>query len=180
MPQFTYVNFDYSNVSLNEGYKLWRQHEGLRTYISGGYSCRGKIISGPHWTGKWVGTKGLGNQGAHYIVPVSKEAKKLVRIHITECWVNRYDISYRQADLLWRCRARYKYELIAQICAAIKDESCHAAFACFPGVGPDSHLDWLDRWGEVVEDYMQQSWPRNAALIEIVNFVISGGVYEIY
>ena len=99
-------------------------------------------------------------------------------MHVTECWVNRYGISYRQADALYGYRGPYKYELIAEICSAIKDESCHEAFLRFPGVGPGMHHDWMERWGEVVSSYCVKSWPRNSALIAAVSHVIQATASE--
>jgi hypothetical protein len=172
MGQFSDLDYDYSIVSLDEGYRIWRENEGRRVSIGYGYTCRGKVTPGPHWTGRWVATGGMGNCGVHVIAPVSREARKLVRMHVTECWVNRYGISYREADSLYGYRGSYKYELIEDICAAINDEACHDAFLRFPGVGPRMHHDWIERWGDVVASYCTRSWPRNSALIEAVNHVI--------
>lgn len=175
MSAFRHLDYDYSGLSVTDGYSIWRQAEGRRA-SAGGYVCRGKVTPGPHWTSRWIGTQGMGNQGTHVIVPVSREARRLVRMHITQCWAHRYGISYRQADLLYGHRGPYKYELIAEICAAIKDTACHDAFSRFPGVGPGLHHDWLDRWGDVVASHCVHSWPRNEALIEAVNHVTHAGV----
>ena len=172
MGQFSNLDYDYSEVSLDAGYRIWRQNEGRRVGIGFGFTCRGRVTPGPHWSGRWVATRGMGNCGVHIIVPVSREARKLVRMHVIECWMNRYGISYRQAEALYRYRGRYKFELVADICAAINDEACHKAMLRFPGVGPGLHHDWMERWGHVVARYCQRSWPRNAALIEAVNHVI--------
>lgn len=163
---------DFSNVSLNEGYAKWRNGEGHICSFHG-HKARGPIVDGPHWGGRDVGTGGMGNSGRRLIVPVSREARKLVRMHITECWVNRYGISYRQADRLYRFRGSFKFELIEDICAAINDPACHRAMLDFPGIGPGCHHDWFERWGDVVADYCQRSWPRNAGLIEAVAYVVS-------
>lgn len=162
---------DFSDVSLDDGYRMWRQNEGRLTSF-GGYHARGNIVAGPHWTARDIGTGGMGNSGVRVIVPVSREARKLVRMHVTECWVNRYGISHREADSLYGYRGPHKYELIADICAAINDTACHDAFLRFPGVGPGMHHDWMERWGHVVASYCTRSWPRNAALIAAVNHVI--------
>lgn len=173
MSKFHWLDYDYSTVSLDEGYHIWRQGEGQRVNIGYGYTCRGKVIPGPHWSGRWVATRGMGNCGVHVIVPVSRQARKLVRMHLTECWVNRYNISYRQADTLYEYQGRYKFELIEDICAAIKDRACHEAFLRFPGVGPGKHYDWIARWDDVVLPYCRHSWPRNEALIDAVCYVLT-------
>lgn len=162
---------DFSAVSLDEGYCMWRRNEGQIASFSG-YHARGSIIAGEHWTGRDIATGGMGNSGVRLIVPVSREAKRLVRMHVTECWVNRHGISYRQADALYGCRVPYKFELIEDICAAINDEACHDAFLRFPGVGPGRHHVWMERWGNVVALYCHQSWPRNSAMIAAVCHVI--------
>jgi len=162
---------DFSTVSLDGGYRMWRRNEG-QVASFGGYHARGKIVGGEHWTGRDIATGGMGNSGVRVIVPVSREARALVRMHVTECWVNRYGISYRESDALYAHRGPYKYELIADICAAINDEACHDALLRFPGVGPGLHHDWCARWGDVVAPYLTRSWPRNEALIEAVNHVI--------
>lgn len=172
MGQLKNLDYDYSNVSLDQGYLIWRENEGRRDKIAFGHACRGAITPGPHWTGRWYATGGMANCGVHVIVPVSRAARKLVRLHVTECWAHRYGISYREADALYGYRGKYKYELIADICAAINDASCHDAFLRFPGVGPGMHRDWVSRWGDVVAPYCTRSWPRNAALIAAVNHVI--------
>jgi hypothetical protein len=115
----------------------------------------------------------MGNHGIHLIVPVSREAKKLVRLHVVETWANRYGISYRQASLIYSAPTRYKRELIADICAAIKDTACHQAILSFPGVGSGLHLPWRDRWANAISAYCTRSWPRNAALIDTAKYVLS-------
>lgn len=171
--QFTDLGFDYSLVTLDEGYRLWREAEGVRAQIGFSFTCRGKVVPGKHWTGRWIATGGMGNHGIHLIVPVSREAKKLVRLHVVETWANRYEISYRQANLIYSAPTGYKRELIADICAAIKDTACHPAILSFPGVGPGLHLPWRDRWANAISPYCTKSWPRNAALIETVKYVLS-------
>jgi hypothetical protein len=49
---------DFSAVSLDDGYRMWRHHDGQISSF-GGYHARGKIIGGKHWTGRDIATGGF-------------------------------------------------------------------------------------------------------------------------
>lgn len=166
MGEFYKVCFDYSDMSLSEGFEIWEKTEGVRTEIGYGHACLGGVTPGPHWTGRWVDTRGMGNHGKHIILPVSRPARRLVRERQVEIWSSRYDVSYRQAARLYGWRGPYKYELAEEIFAAVRDDSVHPAFRVFPGVGRGLHNPWFERWREVVKGHCRHSWNRNQSLIE--------------
>ena len=176
MAKFDWLNFDYSNMTLAEGASLYKETGGgIRKGIAYGYTCRGEITPGPHWSGTWVNTQGMGNHGVHVMVPVSREAKIAVHYYWVDVYVG-MGLSHTQAHRLASCRVKYKHELIDVIVEAVKDRHCHEAFAKFPGVGPGRHNKWLDKWKDVVGHYVDRcpSWARGASLVEIVNLVVGG------
>ena len=172
MGTFSSVDFDFSATTLHEGWELFLKGGGKLCGIGYGYKLRGKVTAGPHWSGRWIGTQGMGNHGEFVLIPLSNEARKLVRSHTVTVWENQYGISHSQALAIYGHRGPYKHELIEKICGAVLDTACHQAFRNFPGVGPGLHNKWAKRWNEVVASHLANSWPRNEALIATVRAVI--------
>ena len=169
MANFEPLNVDLAETTLEEGFDKWKK--GPLHSIGYGYTTRGKVVAGPHWSAVWVNTQGMGNYGSLYLKPNSKEARKLVREFTIDKWVE-IGLTLSQANKLYRLNTRYKYELIGRIIACINDEGVLAAFDAFPGVGPDSHSPWYKAWEHVVEQPLEGlSWPRRAALIEMVSAI---------
>lgn len=171
MSNFTKYNANFTKISLTEGYRQYRENGGKIYELSGSYETIGKITPGPHWSGVWTRTFGTGNNGWLFIKPVSKEARRLVRIHQVEAWANQYGLKEKEARVLYHAKIPWKHEILPLVAEAIRDKAAVRAFRSFPGVGPSKHKPWLQRWQPVVEHYLPFSWPRREALIRAVNLL---------
>lgn len=171
MGTFQEVVIDMETTGLEEGFEMFKK--GHLESIGYGYSTRGPIKPGKHWSATWVNTQGMGNHGVAYAVPVSREAKQLVRKHTVTRWVEK-GLTMRQAQKLYSAPVRYKHELVARVAECVNDEGIIEAFKTFPGVGPDSHNPWYRRWESLVAKPLDGlSWWRRDALIEAV-LIITG------
>ena len=171
MGTFSDYDSDTSDLSLQQGKELFLKTGGRLHVNSYGYSCNGKITNGKHWGSRWVATKGTGNCGVLVLLPLSREARAFIRHHTAVRWHLEFGVSYKEACLIYDAPFKYKHEQIADICKALLDEKTRKPFISFPGVAPNSHLNWLAAWRPVVEDYIEGSWGRIDCKINIVNYV---------
>jgi hypothetical protein len=166
------VNTDYSNLTLEEGKALWLEKKGIvHTLVAYHPVARGHIIEGPYWGAKWVATNGVGNQGKLIITPRCKEARDFVRGEVVKGLQEKYSIDEALALRVYRAPIEFRYEILDTVMIMLEDKAAVEAAGHFPGIGPRSHIPWLERWGNVVEDYLVYSWPRNQAVLDAVKHI---------
>ena len=170
MAEFKALNVDLTETTLEEGFTAWKKGSPLHS-IGYGYTTRGKVVAGPHWSAVWVNTQGMGNYGSLYLKPVSQESRRMVREFTIGKWIE-MGLTRPKAAKLYRLDTRYKHELIGRVVAAANDAGTVTAFAAFPGIGQGLHNPWYKAWEAVVDGTLEGlSWPRRAALIEMVSAI---------
>lgn len=164
------VDFDYSEMSFEEGWELWQKNDGHRGGC-GSRGFRGRVIAGPEWSGVWINTQGCGDLGEHIIVPVSKRARAAVRQAVTTKWTRLFGWTTNQAAAMYAAKITYKHELIQLVGAYASARGVAEAAAAFSGVDSDSnsHNRWYARWQECLPpEFGNLSWPRRCAFLECV------------
>lgn len=148
MSSFINQDFDYTNMSVEEGASLLTQtSEFALRARAGGWHCQGKIITGTHWTGFWTRSP-IGNGGRHYMVPVSDAAKvayerEFLRWATTHLG-NSLGVELVDSDLPDRGG------LLELIRDARNDEWCRQAFRSGKPLKKVIHA-----WGELVTPYVE-------------------------
>jgi hypothetical protein len=172
-------DFDVSQWTLQKGWQEYQQTDGLLFEFceTGPVRQLSKFVGGEHWNVIVTATRGRGDVGKVFLVPVSSEARRLVRGHTLFKWTIDFRLTTQQATRLYSSRAKYKREFMEKIVSAIQDSHCHLAVKSFPGLSSGrAHLRWQTRWSEngchVADMLWAGSWPRTEQVIQAIRDVI--------